>query len=120
MGANRLFWAGGAEFYESSTLMGTLKMDRTSFNGQSSLNGQASIHWGRLLLIGRVWVIENHSNHPGFDIMIRYSTLSDKVLPVQCKTKLVTTTEDAGDGRKLIPRAFSLSLVNCSVISIKT
>ena len=48
----------------------------------------------------RVWIIEKQSN-PGFDLMISYSSpeiVMKKVLLVQCKTKLVTTSEDGGEG----------------------
>ena len=49
--------------------------------------------------------------------MISYSTLSEvtkKVLLVQCKTKLVATTEDAGDGQTVDSKIFSHSLLKCS------
>ena len=64
----------------------------------------------------RVWVIEDPSN-PGFDLMISFSTPGNvikKVLLVQCKTKLVTTSDDGGEGQSVNSKTFSDALVNCS------
>ena len=61
----------------------------------------------------RVFKIENVSN-PGFDFMINYSTIDKvykKVLLVQCKTKLVTTSEFGGQGQKVSTQSFVDSLV---------
>jgi hypothetical protein len=61
----------------------------------------------------RVLVIENRSNL-GFDFMINFSnhdTVVKKVLLVQCKSKLVTTTERNGPGQIVGARSFYDSLV---------
>jgi hypothetical protein len=64
----------------------------------------------------RVMVIEKQNN-PGFDLMISYSSpenVMKKVLLVQCKTKLVTTSDDGGKGQYVNSETFSKALVNCS------
>jgi hypothetical protein len=64
----------------------------------------------------RVWVVEKQNN-PGFDLMISYSTPKEvikKVLLVQCKTMLVTTSDDGGKGQYVSSSTFTDSLVNCS------
>ena len=64
----------------------------------------------------RVWVIEDPSD-PGFDLMISFSTPGNvikKVLLVQCKTKVVTTSDDGGEGQSVNSKTFSDALVNCS------
>ncbi len=61
----------------------------------------------------RVFVIEN-SRNPGFDFMINYSTINEvykKVLLVHCKTKLVTTSENGGQGQNISTQSFEDSLV---------
>ena len=61
----------------------------------------------------RIFVIENISN-PGFDFLINFSnhdTVEKKVLLVQCKTKLVTTTEEKGLGQNIDMSSFCDSLV---------
>ena len=107
------------EFRNFAVFLSSLpNIQSTSVRINLSTTGNISNLFGLSVLSEgyRVWVIENHSN-PGFDIMISYSTLSEvtkKVLLVQCKTKLVTTTEDAGDGQTVDSKSFSHSLVNCS------